>query len=282
VSDLDAINEAARALAAGDLSVRVPEDGDDDARELARSFNAMAASLQESERSRDEFFALVSHELRTPLTSIIGYVQLVLDDEALGRDARRFLQIVHRNGQRLLRLVGDMLFVAQVEAGRLSLDREPVAVRAVVVDGVDAARPAAEDVGVNLEFVEDPSGDPDFVVGDRDRLAQALDNLISNALKFSARNATVTVSLRQADGWVNVEVIDTGDGIPLVEQERLFDRFARSESAIDRGVPGAGLGLAVVKAIVEAHDGSVELESALGRGTTVRLRLPLADQAAVL
>jgi signal transduction histidine kinase len=182
----------------------------------------------------------------------------------------------------LLRLVGDMLFVAQVEAGRLSLDREPVAVRAVVVDGVDAARPAAEDVGVNLEFVEDPSGDPDFVVGDRDRLAQALDNLISNALKFSARNATVTVSLRQADGWVNVEVIDTGDGIPLVEQERLFDRFARSESAIDRGVPGAGLGLAVVKAIVEAHDGSVELESALGRGTTVRLRLPLADQAAVL
>jgi signal transduction histidine kinase len=282
VSDLDAINEAARALAAGDLSVRVPEDGDDDARELARSFNAMAASLQESERSRDEFFALVSHELRTPLTSIIGYVQLVLDDEALGRDARRFLQIVHRNGQRLLRLVGDMLFVAQVEAGRLSLDREPVAVRAVVVDGVDAARPAAEDVGVNLEFVEDPSGDPDFVVGDRDRLAQALDNLISNALKFSARDATVTVSLRQADGWVNVEVIDTGDGIPLVEQERLFDRFARSESAIDRGVPGAGLGLAVVKAIVEAHDGSVELESALGRGTTVRLRLPLADQAAVL
>ncbi len=81
---------------------------------------------------------------------------------------------------------------------------------------------------------------------------------------------------------MNVEVIDTGDGIPLVEQERLFDRFARSESAIDRGVPGAGLGLAVVKAIVEAHDGSVELESALGRGTTVRLRLPLADQAAVL
>jgi signal transduction histidine kinase len=282
VSDLDAINEAARALAAGDLTVRVPEDGDADARELARSFNAMAASLQESERSRDEFFALVSHELRTPLTSIIGYVQLVLDDEALGRDARRFLQIVHRNGQRLLRLVGDMLFVAQVQAGRLSLDREPVAVRAVVVDGVDAARPAAEDVGVRLELVEDPSGDPDFVVGDRDRLAQALDNLISNALKFSARDATVTVRLQHEDGWVNVEVIDTGDGIPLVEQERLFDRFARSETAIDRGVPGAGLGLAVVKAIVEAHDGAVELESAVGRGTTVRLRLPLADQAPVL
>ena len=281
MSDLDAINEAARALAAGDLSVRVPEDGDDDARELARSFNAMAASLQESERSRDEFFALVSHELRTPLTSIIGYVQLVLDDEALGRDARRFLQIVHRNGQRLLRLVGDMLFVAQVEAGRLSLDREPVAVRAVVVDGVDTARPAAEDVGVHLEFVEDPSGDPDFVVGDRDRLAQALDNLISNALKFSARDADGDrAPAPRADGWVNVEVIDTGDGIPLVEQERLFDRFARSETAIDRGVPGAGLGLAVVKAIVEAHDGSVELDVApSGAGRRCALRLPLADQA---
>jgi signal transduction histidine kinase len=274
VSD-DAITAAARALADGDLGVRVPETGDERARALARSFNAMAESLEEAERSRDEFFALVSHEMRTPLTSIIGYVQLVLDDEALGRDARRFLQIVHRNAQRLLRLVGDMLFVAQVEAGRLSLDRETVALRSIVVDGVDAARPTAESTGVTIELVEDPSGDPDFVIGDRDRLAQALDNLISNALKFSARDATVTVRVRAEDGFVSVAVIDTGDGIPLVEQEHLFDRFARSETAIERGVPGAGLGLAVVKAIVEAHGGTVELSSVVGEGTTVAMRLPL-------
>ncbi len=280
----DAITAAARALAEGDLTVRVPETGDERARMLARSFNAMAQSLQEAERSRDEFFALVSHEMRTPLTSIIGYVQLVLDDEALGRDARRFLQIVHRNAQRLLRLVGDMLFVAQVEAGQLSLDRETLALRSVVVDGIDAARPAAEGAGVTIELVDDPSGDPDFVIGDRDRLAQALDNLLSNALKFSARDATVTVSLRHDDGFVSVAVIDTGDGIPAVEQEHLFDRFARSDTAIERGVPGAGLGLAVVKAIVEAHDGTVELESQVGTGTTVTMRLPLHEppEAAVL
>jgi signal transduction histidine kinase len=283
VSD-DAITAAARALAAGDLSVRVPETGDEQSQELARSFNAMAASLQEAERSRDEFFALVSHEMRTPLTSIIGYLQLVLDDEALGRDARRFLQIVHRNAQRLLRLVGDMLFVAQVEAGRLSLDHEVVALRSIVVDGVDAARPAAESTGVTISLVEDPSGDPDFVVGDRDRLAQALDNLISNALKFSARDSTVTVRMRHESGFVSIAVIDTGDGIPTVEQEHLFDRFARSDTAIERGVPGAGLGLAVVKAIVEAHGGSVALESVVGDGTTVTMRLPLHDapEAAVL
>jgi signal transduction histidine kinase len=283
VSD-DAITAAARALAAGDLGVRVPETGDERERELARSFNAMAQSLQEAERSRDEFFALVSHEMRTPLTSIIGYLQLVLDDEALGRDARRFLQIVHRNAQRLLRLVGDMLFVAQVEAGRLTLDREVVALRSIVVDGVDAARPIAESTGVTVELVEDPSGDPDFVLGDRDRLAQALDNLISNALKFSARDATVTVRMRHEGGSVSIAVIDTGDGIPAVEQEHLFDRFARSDTAIERGVPGAGLGLAVVKAIVEAHDGTVELSSVVGEGTTVTMRLPLHDapEAAVL
>src|SRR5262249_56367307 len=109
-------------------------------------------------------------------------------------------------------------------------------------------------------------------------------NLISNALKFSARDATVTVRLRHDDGFVSVAVIDTGDGIPTVEQEHLFDRFARSETAIERGVPGAGLGLAVVKAIVEAHRGAVELASVVGEGTTVTMRLPLhgAPEAAVL
>jgi signal transduction histidine kinase len=276
------VNRAARALADGDLSTRVPEGGDEQARELARSFNAMAASLQESERAKDEFFALVSHELRTPLTSIIGYVQLVLEDEALGSDAQRFLQIVHRNGQRLLRLVGDMLFVAQVESGRLELDREPVSLRAIVTESVDAARPAAEPQGVALTL--DVDDEPDVVTGDRDRLAQALDNLIANALKFSTRDATVTVRLRHDEPWAVIEVIDTGDGIPTVEQEHLFDRFARSETAIERGVPGAGLGLAVVKTVAEAHGGRVDLHSAPGEGTTVRMRLPLYDAppAAVL
>jgi signal transduction histidine kinase len=279
-SHIARVNRAARALAQGDLSTRVPEDGDAEARELARSFNTMAASLQESERAKDEFFALVSHELRTPLTSIIGYVQLVLDDEALGSDAQRFLEIVERNAQRLLRLVGDMLFVAQVEAGRLSLHHEPVVLHGVLADSLDAARPAAERLGVTLELVVEPGSGPDTVIGDRDRLAQALDNLISNALKFCARGDVVTVHRTRADGQAIVEVIDTGDGIPDIEQQQVFDRFHRSATAIDRGVPGAGLGLAVVKTVVEAHDGTVELHSAVGEGTTVRVALPTVDAPA--
>ncbi len=280
VVPLRRVNRAARVLASGDLSERVPETGDAEARELARSFNAMAAGLEESDKAKDEFFALVSHELRTPLTSIIGYVELVLDDEALGADARRFLEIVHRNAQRLLRLVGDMLFVAQVEAGRLSLERDRVALRTVVVDSVDAARPAAERAGVALDLVTDAQSEPDFVVGDRDRLAQALDNLLSNALKFSARDDTITVTLVLEQRQAIVEVIDTGDGIPAVEQEQLFERFHRSTASIERGVPGAGLGLAVVRAIVEAHGGSVQLESEPGEGTAVRVALPLLDAPA--
>jgi signal transduction histidine kinase len=282
VVPLRRVNRAARVVAGGNLTERVPETGDAEARELARSFNAMAASLQESTRARDEFFALVSHELRTPLTSIIGYVDLVLEDEALGPDAQRFLEIVQRNGRRLLRLVGDMLFVAQMEAGRLSLHSEPVALRAVVVDSVDGARPAAESSSIGLELTLGAIDATDTVLGDHDRLAQALDNLISNALKFSARGAVVTVRAQRDAGHAVIEVIDTGDGIPAIEQEHLFDRFHRSSRAIEEGVPGAGLGLAVVKTIVEAHGGSVALRSAPGEGTTVRVELPILGEASVL
>jgi signal transduction histidine kinase len=264
--------KAARRLATGDLSARVPEEGDAEPVELARSFNTMADSLQEGERLKDEFFALVSHELRTPLTSIIGYLELVLDDEEhLSEDSRRFLEVVERNAKRLLRLVGDMLFVAQVEAGRLSLEAHAVDLDKVTAEAVEAARPAAERAGVTLALASEPVKP---ILGDRDRFGQMLDNLISNALKFTPDEGSVDVRLTDAGDRAIVEVADTGMGIPDAEQQRLFERFFRASSATNSAVPGAGLGLTIVKTIVEAHGGTVGLTSQEGEGTCVRVEIP--------
>jgi signal transduction histidine kinase len=264
--------KAAHRLATGDMSARVPEEGDAEPVELARAFNTMAFNLQEGERLKDEFFALVSHELRTPLTSIIGYLELVLDDEDdLSDESRRFLEVVERNAKRLLRLVGDMLFVAQVEAGRLSLESHAVDLGRVAAESVEAARPAAERAGVTLTLEAEPVQP---LLGDRDRFGQMIDNLVSNALKFTPDEGRVTVALSDLGHGTCVEISDTGMGIPDEEQQRLFERFFRASSATSRAVPGAGLGLTIVKTIVEAHGGTVGLTSTEGEGTTVRVELP--------
>lgn len=227
---------------------------------------------RESERLKDEFFALVSHELRTPLTSIIGYLDLVLDDgEGLDADTQRFLEVVQRNARRLLRLVGDLLFVAQVEAGQLSLERTQVDLGQIAAEAVEAARPRAESNGVELILSAEPARP---LTGDRDRFGQLLDNLIGNAVKFSPDGGRVEVMLADEGGDAVLEVRDTGMGIPPEDLGRLFERFFRSSDATRRAVPGVGLGLTIVKAIVDAHDGTIEVQSDPRHGTTFRITIP--------
>ena len=230
--------------------------------------------LRELDKLKDEFLSLVSHELRTPLTSIRGYLDLVLDEEAgeLNPEQRRFLQAVERNSGRLLRLVGDLLFVAQADAGRLSLEQGKVDLVELAGECVEGAMPAAAEKSIDLVLAATPV--PAFV-GDRGRLAQVLDNLVSNALKFTPEGGSVEVSTKLNGDHVSIEVSDTGIGIPLADQPRLFERFFRSSVANDRAIPGTGLGLAIVKAIVEAHKGQIRIDSKEGRGTTFRIDLPL-------
>ncbi len=234
--------------------------------------------LRELDRLKDEFLSLVSHELRTPLTSIRGYLDLVLDEEAgeLNPEQRRFLQAVERNSGRLLRLVGDLLFVAQADAGRLSLEQGKVDLVELAGECVEGAMPAAADKSIDLVLATTPV--PAFV-GDRGRLAQVLDNLVSNALKFTPEGGSVEVSTKLNGDHVSIEVSDTGIGIPLADQPRLFERFFRSSVANDRAIPGTGLGLAIVKAIVEAHKGQIRIDSKEGRGTTFRIDLPLTAES---
>jgi signal transduction histidine kinase len=229
---------------------------------------------RESERLKDEFVALVSHELRTPLTSIIGYVETMLDGEvgALTEEQIHFLRVVDRNAERLLSLVGDLLFVANLDAGAIALEQQELDLARLVAECVEAARPDADSRGIELDL-EGPESVPP-VDGDPARLGQVLDNLISNALKFTPAGGSVRVRLRVAVGSVALEVEDTGIGIPEAEQARLFDRFYRASSATARAIPGSGLGLSVARAIVEGHGGTIGVASVDGRGSTFRVELP--------
>ena len=232
--------------------------------------------LQGLDRLKDEFVASVSHELRTPLTSIRGYLELVLEGEAgeLTPQQREFLGVIDRNSNRLLHLVGDLLDVAQIEAGRLALEVTDQELTQFVAESVQAARPVAADRGIELNLHQNGEA---HVRADRTRLAQVMDNLLSNALKFTDAGGQVDVRLETSNGTAVVEVSDTGMGISAPELTQLFQRFSRTQSAGKQGIPGSGLGLWISKAIVEAHGGEITVESAVGRGTTFRVALPTME-----
>jgi PAS domain S-box-containing protein len=229
--------------------------------------------LRELDGLKDEFVSLVSHELRTPLTSIRGYLELVLDGAAgsLTEEQDRFLRVVERNADRLLGLVGDLLFVAQVDAGRLPVEFDDLDLALVAAECVDGVRPAAE--AKSLELILDAS--PLAAKGDRGRLDQLLGNLVSNAVKFTPEGGRVTVSVSSQDESALIEVSDNGIGVPEAELDELFTRFFRSSTATENAIPGTGLGLVIAKAIAEAHGGQIAVESRQGVGTTFKVTLPL-------
>ena len=234
---------------------------------------AQVERLRSVDRMKDEFVALVSHELRTPLTSIRGYLELVMDEaEQLPTETREYLEIVGRNADRLLHLVGDLLLVAQAEAGKLSFDWTDVELVSLAAQCVQAAQPAAEAAGIELGFTSEAS---EPIVGDPARIGQLLDNLISNAIKFTPAGGHVDVRVEGSARSAVIEVRDTGFGIAADDQEQLFERFFRTRLATDKAIAGTGLGLSIAKAIVDAHEGSISVESAERRGTTFRVELPV-------
>jgi PAS domain S-box-containing protein len=233
--------------------------------------------LLELDRLKDEFVALVSHELRTPLTSIRGYLELIREGKGgkVTKKQERFLDVMNRNSERLLRLVSDLLFVAQAESGNVALELEQLDLAEVAKESVDGTRPLAakREIALNLA-----SGDELRVSADRARLVQLLDNLLSNAIKFTPEGGRVDVTVSAQNGHAVLEVADSGIGIPRGEQDRLFDRFFRASTATAKAVPGTGLGLAIAKAIVDAHGGSIEVESDAGSGSRFRVELPVRQR----
>ena len=233
-------------------------------------------------RMKDEFVGMISHELRTPLSAIIGFLDLLQNDPAqpLSADQQEFVGIIERNAQRLLNLVGDLLFTAQVESGRFPLERAEADVAELVRSAVVSAGPHAQREGIDI-VAEVPST-PVRVSVDSGRIGQALDNLLSNAIKFTGEGGRVLASVRQVDGGVELAVRDTGVGIPEDEQGMLFTRFFRASTATRNAVPGVGLGLTITRAIVLAHGGTMDVTSQEGVGTEFRMLLPAAPRTEVI
>ncbi|MDJ0317128.1 sensor histidine kinase [Arthrobacter antibioticus] len=223
--------------------------------------------VMEAVAAQEDFVASVSHELRTPLTSILGYLELVMDEEKDEATAG-YLKVISRNAERLLTLVSDLLDSTR-DAMAVSL--VPGDAYPLLISAVDAARPRAAERGITLRLDAEEGLLGSF---DGGRISQAIDNLISNAIKFSPTSSVVDVVGRNEDSGVVVLVRDYGVGMNDDEQARLFTRFYRTDSARSAAVPGVGLGLAITKDIVDAHGGTLIAQSQTGKGSTFTLRIP--------
>ena len=223
--------------------------------------------------AKNRFVASVSHELRTPLTSIVSFVGLLVDPASgpLTAEQREFLEIVERNGTRLIRLVGDLLMLSRLESGAVPLEMEETDPAEVLLAAVRGQRLTADHRRIELEVRTVP-GEP--VIGDADRLGQVVDNLLSNAIKFTPAGGRVSATaVPDPEGW-SLEISDTGIGIPAAEQGQLFSEFYRASNSRSSVTPGTGLGLAISKLIVDRHGGDLRIMSEQDRGTTAVLRLP--------
>ena len=259
------------------VSLTVTKRVDEEGRTRGYLFVASdVTQAREVARLKDEFVGLISHELRTPLSSILGYLELMRDDEdnPLSEEHLQYLGVAERNAHRLLRLVGDLLFTAQVESGKFPLDTRLVPLESIVAAAIESARPVADAAGIHL--VQTLPDAPTVVHGDPVRLGQAVDNLISNAIKFTPRGGSVTLALDVTAEQAVITVRDTGMGIAESELDKLFSRFFRATTATRNAVPGVGLGLTITKAIVTAHHGEMGVESEEGVGTCFSMALPLS------
>jgi PAS domain S-box-containing protein len=230
--------------------------------------------LRKLDRMKDEFIALVSHELRTPLTSICGYLELLLQDDVMAElpaAQMNWLEVIDRNAERLLRLVEDLLLTAQASAGNLALEQGELDIASIIEQAVQASGPVAAARSITLTCSTETLPPAS---GDRLRIGQVVDNLISNALKFTPAGGTVDVRAYPHGSAARIEVADSGMGISEDEQTQLFERFFRTARAQEEAIPGVGLGLSISKAIVEGHNGRISVRSVEGVGTTFFVDLP--------
>ena len=269
---LSRLAAAAHAIGARQFSRRVDLAGSDEVREVARAFNEMAAQLEQAETLRRNLVADVAHELRTPLSVLQGNLRAILDD-VYQLDKAEITRL-YAQTRLLSRLVNDLHDLAQAEAGQLSLTRQPNDLAGLINETVDAYGPVAEEAGITLRS-ETAAGLP-LVAVDAGRISQVLHNLVANALRHTPSGGVVTVSATVDDGHLLLTVNDTGEGIAPEHLPYIFDRFYRVDRSRARDTGGAGLGLAIVRAIVLAHGGQVRVESeGVGRGSSFVIQLPL-------
>jgi signal transduction histidine kinase len=281
------VADGASQVARGDLSTRLAEGGAAEIDTLTRAFNAMARSLEQgkheletqneelrqSQRMMSQLVSVVSHELRTPLASIRGYTSVLLNRSVAPDDMTHYLEIVHEQGRRLEALVDEFLESERVQAGRIELKDEPLDLKPLLLAEAQLLSSGASNHRIEVEIASESLP----VRGDRDRLAQVIDNLLTNAVKYSPEGGLVEVEAELELDAVRVRVRDQGLGVSEEHQARIFTKFFRGD-ARESGITGTGLGLAVSREIIEAHGGRIGFTSRAGSGSTFWFELPLADR----
>lgn len=275
------VHSAARQVAAGDLETRVQDSGRDEMALLARSFNDMVGQLQAAEQAqreieilRRDLVAWAGHDLRTPLTSIRAIIEALADGLVSDEDTRlRYLRTAQRDIQSLSHLIDDLFEMAQADAGGLKLELEQGSMADLISDTLERFSAQARQQGIALEGSVAPGADT--VRMDIQRIGRVLSNLVTNALRHTPPNGRITLTSALQGGALLVRVQDTGEGIRPEDLPFVFERFYRGEKSRSRSTGGAGLGLAIARGIVEAHGGSIDIESQPGEGTMVWFTIPL-------
>ena len=273
VRPLKNLTMAASAVAAGDLSQRVSVPPGDEISDLADAFNRMAVQLDRAEVLRQQLTADIAHELRTPITVIQGNIEALQD--GIFPLTQEALEPILDKTLLLRRLVEDLRQLALAESGQLSLIPEPLDLGHLADQALDAFRPSAEARGVELSLI--PADNLPLVRADRQRVQQVLDNLLSNALRYTPDGGRITVGLARENESIRVTMTDTGPGIPVEVLPNVFERFYRADQSRERlsDGGGSGLGLAVARSIIEAHGGRIDVKSLPGEGATFWFSLPV-------
>ncbi|CCQ93445.1 Histidine kinase [[Clostridium] ultunense Esp] len=270
-SPIRSMDEVAQAMAEGNYGKRVEVTSHDEIGHLGEVLNRLSTNLEEVENKRREFTANLSHELRTPLSYISGYSEALLEGKTPPEKEREYLEIVHRESLRLKRLVNDMLDLAQLEGENYPLKKDLFPFAQLVEEAVQPFRAAVEKKRQTLSLNLDPSV---ILEGDRDRLNQVIQNLVDNAVKYTPEGGEIAISLREEGEWVILEISDSGIGIPPESLPRIGERFYRVDRSRSRRQGGTGIGVAIVKRILNNHGGMLQYESRLGEGTKATVKLP--------
>ncbi len=278
---LERLASSAASFASGNRSVRADTGGPREVRLIAEAFNRMAdevatalSQVRTEETRKTQFVSDVSHELRTPLTAIRGAAETLLDGGVSPDDQERFLSTIALEAERLTRLANDLLQLQRIEGATGELALRRVDLRLAADRAAAMLEPLIEDRDVTLEV----RGEAPKVLGDVDRLQQVVANLVDNASRMVGEGGRVTVELSSLESYAVLTVLDNGPGVPAEDLPRLFDRFYRADSSRTRTSGGAGLGLAIVRAIVSAHGGTIDAENLEAGGSCFTVRLPAAPE----
>lgn len=270
------IGNTAKRISGGDYDVRIDNKYNDEIGDLSNIINDMAAGLSIADRTKNDFISSVSHELRTPLTSIKGWGETLLASAPGDRDTfEKGMHIIMSETDRLSLMVEDLLDFSRMQTGELSIVMAPIDVIAELSEAVMTFEKRAEGLGIELLYEEPEQSKP--VLADRNRIRQVFSNLLDNAIKYSRRGDTVTVKAIHLEDRITVCIEDTGIGIPEKDLGRITEKFFRASNS----VTGSGIGLAVVKEIVDRHGGLLSIESELGSGTVICVSLPLYKTPAI-